>query len=118
MSKVPKTTDKTKLKLRVRDRLGMRKLFPQESNLVNQVLCRDIDGKISVNQKEMKELNMRVVGEAMTWEAGKDKGKFIEFTDAEVEFLKKQIDEVDKKSKISSDMVDVCLKIRDIKSEK
>ena len=118
MSKVPKTTDKTKLKLRMIDRLAIRKLFPQESNLVTQVLARDIDGKITVTQKEIDEIELRQEGTAMVWKGEKDKGKFIDFTDAEVEFLKKQIDEIDKKNKISSDMVNVCLKIRDIKSEK
>lgn len=118
MSKAPKTTDKTKLKLRMIDRLAIRKLFPQESNLVTQVLARDIDAKITVTQKEIDDLELKQEGTAMVWKGEKDKGKFVDFTDAEIEFLKKQIDEFDKKNKISSDMVNVCLKIRDIKSEK
>ena len=116
--KVPKTTDKTKLKLKIMERISIKRLFPQESNLVNQVLARDIDKKISFDQKEMKDIEMKAVGDKMIWDAEKDKGKFVEFSDAEIEFLKKQIDEMDKKNKVTAEMVDVIMKIKDVKGEK
>jgi hypothetical protein len=115
--KVPKTPSGTRFKLGILERISIRRLFPQESNLVKQVLARDIDNKINFQQAELKTLGIKQEDGQVTWQSNKDKGKFIDFTDAELQFLKEQIDELDKKNKITADMVDVCLKIKDAKKE-
>ncbi|MFA5377644.1 MAG: hypothetical protein WC455_17975 [Dehalococcoidia bacterium] len=110
-------SDEKRLGLGIRDRLVIASLFPEKSNFVDQVLAEDIGKKVRINQEEMKEINLRSVdGEngrsSLTWDDTKAKDLDVEFTQAEVSFLKKQIDRLDRSEQLSPDIMPLAKAIK------
>lgn len=103
-----------KKKLSVKDRLTLSGLLPLEGNIINLTLCRDIRTKIELGQAEIDKINLKTEGQGLVWDVDKAKEKTIEFTGAEIEFLKTRINELDKQKKIKSNMLSLCLMIREI----
>ena len=105
------------MKLTVKDRLNISGLYPERSNIVNQILVKDIIKKVQIDQDEMKKIQMKnieVNGHLQTiWNKDKAKEVNIDFTEAEIGMLKNQVTELDKKNYITQDMIDLVLKIRD-----
>lgn len=103
------------MKLSLKNRLVMDGLFPKESNLSDQILARDIRAKVGVTQEEIKKYNIRTNadGSGTVWDSEFD-GNF-KFTGAELNFLKKQVDRLDRESAIHQDLTTLCLLIQDEK---
>jgi len=117
-AKIPMQATGAKIKLTVKDRLTFQQLFPKQSNLINQTLVRDIDEKVSLTQEEQKLIGLKAgEGGVVRWsnEADRNVSKNVKFTGAEINFLKAQIDRLDKEEKISQDILNLCLKIREAK---
>ena len=102
------------IKLSVKDRIVIRQLFPNESDLVTQLLVRDIIEKTEFTQEEIKKIGLKVNEKGYTWNP-EAKEKEVDFTKAELEFLKSRVDEWDKKKRITQDILDLCIKIKDIR---
>lgn len=100
-----------KVSLSVRDRLVMSELYPKKSNLVDQVLVKDITNKIQFTQEEMKEIDFKATANGYTWN-DKAPEKEFEFTEAELDLLKKQIEEKDEQKEITLQLTDLCLKLK------
>jgi len=98
------------MKLTIKDRIVINALYPQQTNLIEQILVRDIKNKVDIKQDELEKYKIIVQDGALTWQ-GKDEFD-IDFTDKELELLKKQINILDKKNQITQDIVDLCLKIQ------
>lgn len=103
-----------KLKLSILERLSFQKLYPQQSNLINQILIKDLIDKLKINQEEMEKINMKSEGSHVQWDNAHAQDKEINFTDAEINLLKSQIDKLDREQKISQDIVNLCIKIKDM----
>ena len=101
------------MKLSIRDRLVFEGLFPKQSNLNDQILARDIRAKVEVTQAEVKKYNIRTRddGGGTIWDG--EAPKTVEFSGAELLFLKKQIERLDRESAIHPDLVGLCLLIQD-----
>lgn len=99
------------MKLIVKERLAIAGLYPKEGNIITQTLVRDIQKKVTLTQAEIKKYNFRQLQDKFVWDE-KGKGKDIEFTEAEVSMLKGEIDKLDKENKITQDILNVCLKIK------
>jgi len=117
---VPKTTLGKKVRLDIKERLTIRQLFPKQGNLMSQVMASDIGKKVDISQADMKRFGFRETKDPLgnpsgwTWDDARDKAAEFIFTDAEVTFLKDQVDRVDKMQEITQDMVTVCQKIKSL----
>jgi len=97
------------MKLSVKDRVVVRQLYPDHHDLMTQVLVRDIIKKIEFSQKELKEIEYKVLGNGKeTW---KEKDIDVKFTDSELSFLRDQVNRLNSEKKINQDNLDICLKI-------
>jgi len=98
------------MKLTIKDRILINALYPQQTNLIEQIITRDIKHKVGITQEELDKYQIVVKDGGLTW-TGSDEFD-VDFTDKELELLKKQINVLDKKNQITQDIVDLCLKIQ------
>lgn len=103
------------MKLTIKNRMLINELYPKESNLISQILVKDINEKINITQKDIKKYEIKSNQNSLTWNTEKDKGLEVDFTDKEIELLKEQVEKLDKENKITQDNLDLCLKIREYK---
>lgn len=100
------------MKLSVKDRILFPSLYPQKGSLVEQLLIKDIDSKVSLKQKEITEIKLRDENGKITWEDKKAKVLDVSFTAPEVDFLKSQVDRLDSAKEITRDIIDLCTLIK------
>lgn len=104
------------MKLSVKERLVVGSLLPKEGNIMVQTLARDIREKTKLLQKEFKDVGFKVTPQGgYQWDKKKAKSKKVDFTSAELGLLKKQVDILDKQNKITQELLDICLKIKEAK---
>ena len=106
------------MKLSTKDRLIMSGLYPRESNIIDQVLIKDIKIKVDLTQSEFKAIDFKIVGDKYTWNNKKGKDKEIDFTAAELNLLRTQIDKMDKEKKITQEILSLCLRIKENQSNR
>jgi hypothetical protein len=109
-----------KLELTFGERLTIEALLPKQSDLKGQLLAADIRGKVKVSSKELEDAKVMIVPQGgMRWDDAltKDMGRVIELTAAELQLLKDSVDEKDRKREISSDIVDLCVKIKGLSGD-
>ncbi len=100
--------------LSVKDRIIFGDIFPEKGNLVSQLQVRDISEKIRLQAEEREAISFKVAenGRGVVWDSTKAKDMAVEFSAAEVAFLKGQIDRLDREEKIKPDILDLALKIK------
>lgn len=103
--------------LEVKDRLVIPEFFPERGSLITKTLERDIAERIKFSQAEMQEINMIQKAEngQVIWDPSKAKPKLIEFTSAEIQFLKGQVERVDREGMFTAQTIDTGLKIKNLK---
>lgn len=112
------TATATKLSLGIKDRLTLPAFFPERSNYVDQILKEDIDKKIKITQAEVTEVGLKYSEpdaegkQFLTWGRDKEKDIEVEFTKAEIEFLKKQVDRLDKAEALTGDLMVIARAVR------
>lgn len=99
------------MKLSIQERLVINALYPAKTNLVEQILVKDIVKKTELTQEDIKKYNIKFKNDSIVW-TGKPIKK-VNFTDTEIEFLRKRVTELDKQNLITFELVDLCLKIQD-----
>ena len=110
--------DTTKLSLGIKDRLVLPTFFPERSNFVDQILKEDIGKKVHISQEDIKTVGLHYTDpdkdgkQFMTWDKDKDVDKEVEFTKAEIQFLKKQIDRLDKDEALDDEMMSMAKQLR------
>ena len=109
------------MKVSIKDRLLIGNLYPTHGNILQQTLVRDISKKVEVNQDELNQIKISPLdsGQGMKWdpeEANKIGDKEVMFTEAELNLLKEQVSRLDRESKITLGLLDLCLKIREEKA--
>jgi hypothetical protein len=100
------------MKLNIIKRLNLARLFPKEGGILQQLLIRDIAKKIEFTQDEIKEIELKQSGNQITWNPEKDIEKEINFSESEINFLKDQVTLLDNEKKVTQDMLDLCLLIK------
>jgi hypothetical protein len=104
-------TATTKLSLGIKDRLTIPAFFPERSNFVDQILKEDITNKIRITQDDIVAVGLHYSEpdkdgkQFMMWSKEKEVDKEVEFTDAEIKFLKKQVDRLDKDENLTDDQM-------------
>jgi hypothetical protein len=108
----------------IQERLAIATLFPERGNIVTQTMVRDISEKTRLNQEEIDKVDFKVIGDAYQWKKKDKEGNElsvdidITFTDAELRFLKEQVNRLDKENKIDQSNLNLCVKIRDLDMQK
>ena len=105
------------MKLTIKDRLNFGILYPQQGNILTQLLVKSIAEKVELEQDEIKEIELKQEENQLTWEQDKAKELEVEFTEAEINLLKEQVKLLDEKKEIALQNLDLCLKIQDYKKE-
>ncbi|MDD4026992.1 MAG: RNA-binding protein [Candidatus Shapirobacteria bacterium] len=101
--------------LKIADRLNLARLFPQEGGILTQLTVKDIAKKIEFSQEEIKDIELKQNGQMLRWNPKKEIEIDVEFSSAEMNFLKERVESLDKEQKVTQDMVDLCLLIRNFK---
>lgn len=110
--------------LKIRDRILFEQLFPQQGNLIEQIMVREIAKKIRLSPAEIEKVELRDVLDKdnnptgnVVWNLEKDTGKEVVFSESEIEFLKKQIRRLDETNQINQQILDLCVLINEIKKK-
>lgn len=125
-AKAPSQPETVKtLELTVKDRILFADFFPERSSLNDQWISKDIQGKINVSEQERKELNLRIVPGPRegtgrwVWDEKKEKSIRITLSNAEVQFLKDQVERINKTAipgerGFTMEAAEVAKKIKDL----
>lgn len=108
-----KDVESVKKVLFIKDRIAVRGVLPKEGDILTMTLARDIGSKVELKQADFKKFKIEVLeGGRLKWDVQK-KGVSFTFTRAEIELLKSRITELDKQKKISGDLLDFCILMRE-----
>ncbi len=103
------------LSLTIKERLDFAEILPERSDIVTQVLSRDIREKISFTQAEAKKFGMKPTPKGgLSWDKGRETN--IAFTVPEITLMRAQVEKLDKERNVSTAILSLCLKIREIRS--
>lgn len=111
-------TATTKLSLGIKDRLTIPAFFPERSNFVDQIIKEDISAKIRITQEDVAAVGLHFAEpdkdgrQFMTWSREKEVDKEVEFTQIEINYLKKQVNRLDKAESLVDDMMIFAKAIR------
>lgn len=98
--------------LTIKDRIVMPELFPERGGMLEMILVKSIADKVALTSKEITDYSIVQEGDSIKWNQSKDTGIEIEFEKSEIEFLKKQVQEMDDNKNITMRTFDLCMKIK------
>ena len=101
------------MNLSVKDRILLIAFLPKEGDLLTQILVKDVRNKTELTQKELLDCDFKVVDSGYVWDDKKAKNKVVDFTGKELELLKSGVERLDKENKITQDILELCLKIKE-----
>lgn len=102
------------MKLKILERFVIQQILPEKGSLSEQLIVKDIRDKVGLKKAELDEVEFREEKGLNVWNAEKDTGKDVEFTKAEAQLLKDTVQKLDEKKEITAQMVDTCLKIKEL----
>jgi len=93
------------MKLKVFERLVLLNILPKEGNFVTLKIVRKLQGDLSFNEKEIKELKITIDPEKgnATWDASKDKEKDVEIGRETKKIITEALEELDKDKKLTQE---------------
>ena len=118
MVKAAKTPTKEKVEgvkkaLTIKDRFALVGTLPKQNDIITMVMIRDIEIRMAMTQTEKDKHNFRKRDDGgWKWELP-NKRKTFTFSNAEMELIRTQITELDKQKKISTDLLDFCILMRE-----
>lgn len=101
-----------KIKLFIEERFRLQELLPVQGDMMTMMVAKDISAKTMFSQEEAKELGIKKAGVGYEWDGEKNTGKEIEFSEAELNLLRSEIDKRDKAKEIKLETLELCTKIR------
>lgn len=111
------------LEFSVRDRLKFGSVFPEQGNLLEMRIVKQIEHKIELTIEELVKINYQDVIDPKTgqptgrvkWDSKKEKPIKVSLSGIEIDFLKKVINRLSGENKISQDFADLAIKIDEAK---
>lgn len=110
-----KNVESVEKALTIKDRFALIGILPKQNDIITMVMIRDIEIRMAMTQPEKAKHNFRKVkgkDGGWTWDHADLRTTFT-FSNAEMELIRIQITELDKQKKISADMLDFCLLMRE-----
>ena len=99
--------------LTIKDRFALVGILPKQSNIITMMMIRDIEIKMAMTQTEKNKHKFRKRNDGgWEWELPNKRTTFT-FSNAEMELIRTQITELDKQKKISADLLDFCILMRE-----
>lgn len=93
------------------DRLIALTILPQEGNLAQLRLVRELAGKLGLSAEEINKYEVTTEKDGtIKWNKDKDEELLIPFHDKEFELMRDQLTELDKKNKLEQKMFSLCEK--------
>lgn len=105
------------MKLKIKDRLTISSLFPKSSGILEQLMVKEITDKVALTSDDFKNIEMKEVNGALSWNDEKDKGLDVDFSDSQMNFLKDQVARLDSAKEITQENVGICVSIKEFKKE-
>ena len=110
------------LVLDVRDRFGFGNIFPEQSNLLEMKIIRQIEKKIELSVKELLSIdyaevldNNGVTTGRIKWDSKKEKPLSVYLSGIEINLLKKFVNRLSQENKIKREFAELCIKIEEAK---
>ncbi len=99
--------------LTIKDRFALLGILPKQGDIITMMMIRDLEIKMLMTQAEKEEHNFRKSpGGGWTWDSP-NKRKSFTFSIAEMEVIRTQITDLDKQKKVSTDLLDFCILMRE-----
>lgn len=104
-----------KVKLKLKERLVLGSLLPEQGSITEQVIVRTIAKRVEITSDEIDKWEIRDVGDRFIWNVEKAEEVEYEFNKTEIQLLKDGVKRLDEGKLISQTNLDLCLKIKDLK---
>ena len=88
------------MELKVFERISLLGILPKEGDFATLKIIRQLREDLSFSEEEHKDLNIQMVGEGLSWDQEKDKGKDIEIGDKAKEIISDALKQLDKQKKL------------------
>lgn len=112
-----------KLVVSIMDRLAVEALYPREGSIDTQILVRDLRGKLKLTAEDLEAISLKVAANgSIAWQDKDEDGnpiskaqdKEVEITNGQLALLKRRAEELHKEEKITSDLLELALKLREL----
>ena len=108
-----KNVESVEKALTIKDRFALIGILPKQNDIITMVMIRDIEIRMTMTQDEKNKHKFRKSENGgWEWELPKKRRTFT-FSNAEMELIRTQITELDKQKKISADLLDFCILMRE-----
>lgn len=104
------------MKLAIGDRIALlNQVLPERASMLEMVMRAEVAEKIKITQTDIEKHGIKQSDDGkLTWETGcPEPDPDYQFSDVELEFLRKQVDRVDDAKQITALSLGVCRKIRE-----
>lgn len=91
--------------MKIKERVLLLGLLPKEMDIATLVIKKDVADKLNLSQEEVLSSGFKAENGSLVWK--KDIEKDIEFTNAELSFVKKSIKDASEAKKILDDHYDL-----------
>lgn len=92
------------MKLKLLDRIILKGLLRTEGSFIDLTIRKDLVEKIDISQEEIKEFEIKTVGNSLEWSTEASEKEFeYDLTDLETNAVVEQLKKLDKEEKLSSD---------------
>jgi len=110
------------LEFSVRDRLIFGSIFPEQGNLLEMKIVKQIERKVELGAEELTALNYHDILDPkgqptgrVKWESKKEKPLKVSLSGIEIDFLKKVVNKLSGENKIKQDFAELAIKIDEAK---
>lgn len=108
-----KNVESIKKALTIKDRFAVVTILPKQGEIITMMMVRDIEIRMAMTQAEKDKHNFRKKeGGGWEWDFP-EKRKTFTFNNAEMELIRTQVTDLDKQKKINSDLLDLCILMRE-----
>ena len=99
--------------LTIKDRFALMGILPKQGDIISMMMIRDIENKLVMTEEEKEKHSFRKRDDGgWQWELPEERTAFT-FSIAEMEVIRTQITELDSQKKISGDILDLCILMRE-----
>lgn len=97
------------------DLLAFESLFPQQGDMIEITMVKDIRGKVRLTAEELEKMELKSADGRSTWNNTKAEEikREVDLSESELTFLKGRVDELNKAKQITEATVALCVKIRE-----
>ncbi len=105
--------ENVKKELTIKDRFALVGILPKQGDIISMMMIQDLGIKMAMTQSEKDKYNLRKSpGGGWEWDLP-GKHRTFTFSAAEMELIRTQITDLDKQKKVSIDLLDFCILMRE-----